>query len=205
MGSIDPRFEAAWREWLGALATDADAALAASHVYRELDGDARDALLGALSEDSPTLRVPKVAIYAPLLAVESDPARRARIAHALGSVAPADHRDLRALHGIAHDGSRVLALVRPLYLSFVDVLLCRYAADDGFRWCRHEALVDEKGAPAAGVAIDGVTLEPTPLAPVVEELAHAVLAQRRQGRDLPPPLKLFTHLFDARVEDESPP
>ncbi len=45
MAAADPRFQAAWQQWLRALATDADAALAAAHVYRDLDGAARDALL----------------------------------------------------------------------------------------------------------------------------------------------------------------
>ena len=43
MSGADPRFHAAWHEWLRALATDADAALAAAHVYRDLDTAARDA------------------------------------------------------------------------------------------------------------------------------------------------------------------
>ena len=108
MPALDPRFEAAWQEWLRALATNADAALAAAHVYRDLDGDARDALLTALTEDSPSLPGPAVAIYAPLLAAESDPARRARIELAMGDDVggrPSPHR-VRALRGIAKDGTR---------------------------------------------------------------------------------------------------
>jgi len=202
--AADPRFHAAWQEWLRALATDADAALAAAHVYRDLDGDARDALLTALTEDSRTLPVPAVAIYAPLLAVESDPSRRARIEEAIGSDLgeSQSRRRVRALRGIAPDGARVLALVSPLYLRFVDVLFCRYTADEGFVWVRHDALLDERDAPTDGTAVDGVTVEATPLTPVIEELAHAVLAQRRHGRELPPALHLFAHLFDAWVDDE---
>jgi hypothetical protein len=207
MAVADPRFHAAWQEWLRALATDADAALAAAHVYRDLDGDARDALLSALTEDSPAFLVPAVAIYAPLLAVESDPARRTRIELAIGDDlgADPDPRCVRALRGIARDGARVLALVSPLYLRFVDVLFCRYTADEGFVWVRHEALLDERDAPSDGDAVDGVAVEATPLTPVIEELAHAVLAQRRHGRELPPALHLFAHLFDARVDDEPSP
>ena len=206
MAVADPRFHAAWQEWLRALATDADAALAAAHVYRDLDGDARDALLSALTEDSPALPVPAVAIFAPLLAVESDPARRARIELAIGNDVGADpnRRRARALRGIASDGARVLALVSPLYLRFVDVLFCRYFADEGFVWVRHDALLDEGDAPANGTAIDGVPVEATPLTPVIEELAHAVLAQRRHGRALPPALHLFAHLFDAHLDDDTP-
>jgi hypothetical protein len=99
----------------------------------------------------------------------------------------------------------VLALVNPLYLRFVDVLLCRYASDEGFAWVRHEALLDERDAPRDGAVIEGVRVEATPLTPVIEELAHAVLAHRRHGRELPRPLQLFAHLFDARVEADDAP
>src|SRR5215204_5844541 len=80
----DPRLLAAWREWLGALATDAEAAMAASHVYADLAPEARNAWLDALQEDAPKLAVPRVAVYAPLLAVETDPARQNRIRDAVG-------------------------------------------------------------------------------------------------------------------------
>ena len=74
-GTLEPRLRSAWQEWLRALATNADAALAAAQVYRELDSPGRDAWLDALAEDAPLLAVPAVAIYAPLLAVEQDPQR----------------------------------------------------------------------------------------------------------------------------------
>src|SRR5215217_4808568 len=74
---VDPRILAAWREWLSALATDAEAAIAAAHVYGELGPEARDAWLDVLAEDGPKLLVPAVAIYAPLLSVEWDAVRRA--------------------------------------------------------------------------------------------------------------------------------
>jgi hypothetical protein len=192
---------------LRALATDADAAIAAAHVYRDLDPAARDAWLDALGEDSPELSVPKVAIYAPLLAVESDPSRRARMEHAIGSdlglgVAP---RRVRALRGIARDGARVVALVSPLYLQFVEVLWCRYIVDEGFVWVRHDVLVADHDAPGDGQSHDGVHMEATPITPVIEELAHAVLAQRRLGRELPASLHLFAHLFDARPDEDAQP
>jgi len=204
--SIDPRFEAAWRAWLAALATDADAALAAAHVYRDLDADARAAFLAALAEDVGALAVPRVALYAPLLAVETDPARRAQIERALGLAIDLGGAlptgEIQAFRGVAADRARVLALVRPLYLSFGDVLVCRYAVDEGFAWVRHDALVELDHAPKEGVVVDDVRLEGTPLGPVVEELAHAVLAQRRRGRDLPRALGLYADLFSARLEEE---
>lgn len=206
-GAVEPRHLAAWREWLGALATDAEAAIAAAHVYGELAPPAREAWLDALREDSPKLTVPAVAVYAPLLAVESDPGRRARIEHAIaggGLPAPGpDPRSINAFRGIARDSTRVIALVSPLYLDFVRVLFCRYSVDQGFVWVRHEAILRAEDAPRAGVVVDDVALEATPLTPVVEDLAHAVLAQRRRGLDLPEPLHLFAHLFDARVDDDA--
>ena len=203
--SSDARLVAAWQEWLKALATDADAAIAAAHVYRDLPEPARDAWLDALTEDSPALAVPAVAIYAPLLAVESDPDRRARMERAIGSDMGArpDPRRARALRGIARDGARVLALVSPLYLRFVEVLWCRYTVDDGFVWVRHDSLISEQDSPADGSRFEDVVLEATPITPVIEELAHAVLAQRRHGREPPAPLQLFAHLFDARVGDDA--
>ncbi len=201
---LDPRLVSAWQEWLRALATDADAAIAAAHVYRSLDAPARDAFLDAVTEDAPNLAVPAVAIFAPLLAAESDPDRRARIERAItdDTGAHLSAHPIRVLRGVARDGARVLAVVSPLYLRFVDVLFCRYFDDAGFVWVRHDALVADEDAPVAGALLDGVALEETPLEPVIEELAHAVLAHRRRGEDLPPALQLFAHLFDAHLPDE---
>ena len=80
----DTRVLDAWCEWLGALATDAEAALAAAIAYRELDAQGRVSWLNALEQDAVRLKVPRIAVYAPLLAVESDPERRERITFAMG-------------------------------------------------------------------------------------------------------------------------
>jgi hypothetical protein len=204
LGAVDPRILAAWRQWLSALATDAEAAIAAAHVYGELAPEARDAWLDALREDAPKLDVPSVAIYAPLLSVEADPHRRERIEEAIGGdlETPGDLTGVRALHGIASDGARVVALVSPLYLSFVRVLFCRYVADEGFVWVRHDPILGATDAPEDGAIVDDVILEATPLNPVIEELAHAVLAQSRRGLELPRSLQLFANLFTASVEPE---
>jgi hypothetical protein len=204
---IEPRILAAWREWLGALATDAEAAIAAAHVYGELGPEARDAWLDALHEDGPKLDVPSVAIYAPLLSVEADPARRERIEAAISDDldGPIVGGGIRALRGIASDGARLVALVSPLYLRFVRVLWCRFVSDEGFDWVRHDPILGEQDAPRDGALVDGVRLEVTPLNPVIEELALAVLAQRRKGTDLPRSLHLFANLFDAHVEEEPLP
>lgn len=204
-GSPDPRAQAAWQSWLTSLAVDAAAALGAAHAYAELDDDGRDAWLDALAEDAPRLEVPLVAVYGPLLTVETDPARRVRMGLALGDQA----RDalmtsgrIRTLRGIGADRIRVAVLVRPLYLKFVRILTCRYSPDDGFSWARYEPLATDGDAPPAGSSIDGVTLEATPSKPVIEELAHAILAQKRRGEDPPKALYSFADLFDAHVDSD---
>jgi hypothetical protein len=198
-GTVDPRILAAWREWLVALATDAEAAMAAAHVYAELAPEVRDAWLDALVEDAKNLAVPPVAIYAPLLSVERDPARRARIQAAVGGdeSARVDTTLVRAVRGIAADGSRLVSLVTPLYLSFVQVLSCRFHPDHGFVWVRHDPLLRAHEAPSAGWTSEDVLLEATPLKPVIEELAHAILAERRRGGELPESLRRFSDLFGA--------
>jgi hypothetical protein len=203
---VDPRILAAWREWLAALATDAEAAIAAAHVYGELGPEARDAWLDVLAEDAPKLQVPAVAIYAPLLSVESDEARRDRIQGAIGEGARAPQPPGGyVLRGVATDGDRVAAFVTPLYLRFVRVLWCRYLPEDGIAWARHDPIVRLDEAPRPGRLLDGVHLEATPMKPVIEELCHAVLAQRRKGAELPPSLQLCADLFDAHLEGDTLP
>lgn len=201
--ATDPRIRAAWREWLAALASDAEAALAAAHVYADLTPAARDAWLDALAEDGPELSVPLLAVYAPLLAVEGDPARRERMEEAIASemaFASPMGRSVRALRGMAPGGARVVALVEPVYLCFVRVLWCRYLPDEGFLWARHDSLLVDRDAPCSGAVVEGVALEATPLTPVIEELAHAILAHRRRGGEMPPSLHEFAGLFDADLE-----
>ncbi|HTN86461.1 MAG TPA: hypothetical protein VL242_22330 [Sorangium sp.] len=203
---LDPRILAAWREWLAALATDAEAAIAAAHVYGELGPEAREAWLDVLAEDAPKLQVPPVAIYAPLLSVESDAARRERIEEAIGAGERASGpAGGFALRGIAAGGDRVVALVTPLYLRFVRVLWCRYLPEDGIAWARHDPIVRAEEAPGPGMLLDGAQLEATPIKLVIEELCHAILAQQRKGAELPPSLQLCADLFDAQLEGDPLP
>src|ERR1700674_3925328 len=105
--SLDPRMRSAWRSWLSALATDAEAAMAAALAYESLPPEARDAWLDALETVAPTLDVPSLALYAPLLAVESDAPRRQRIEAAITSDPRAAVGSLtraQALRGVALDG-----------------------------------------------------------------------------------------------------
>lgn len=206
---LEPRMLAAWREWLAALASDADAALAAADLYAGLAPPARDAWLDALAEDGPGLDVPLLALYAPLLGVETDPDRRARMEVAVaiggdgsGGCPPTrlERPVVRAFSGMTASGARVVALIQPVYLQFVRVLWCRFVPDEGIHWARHDSLLANAHAPKNGDMVDGVMLERTPLAPIVEELAHAILAHRRSGSELPGSLCEFADLFGTDVE-----
>jgi hypothetical protein len=206
-GRVDTRALDAWCEWLGALATDAEAALAAAIAYQELDGGAREHWLSALEQDAQRLNVPRIAVYAPLLAVESDPERRARITEAIGpmDIAATPRSAAQGLCGRLSDGSNVAVLITPLYLDFVQVLACSYRVDRGFGWVRHDPIVDRKHAPRHGERIDGALVERTPLKSLIDDLAHAVLAHKRSGRELPEALRVFADLFGPNVSGSSPP
>jgi hypothetical protein len=200
-GRADTRVLDAWCEWLGALATDAEAALAAAIAYRELDAVARDHWLSALEQDAVRLKVPRIAVYAPLLAVESDPERRARIADAIGpmDLLAMPRSAAQGLLGKLADGSYVAVLITPLYLNFVQVLACSYRVERGFGWVRHDPIVDREQAPRHGGRIDGALVERTPLKSLIDDLAHAVLAHKRSGRELPEALRVFADLFGPNV------
>ena len=205
----DAHVRAAWRSWLSALATDAEAALAAAFAYDALPAEGRDAWLDALTDDAPLLGVPAVALYAPLLAVEVDCSRRARIEHAITTAPRSVGRarsETSALRGVARDGVHACAIVLPLYLDFVEVLYCRYTPSGGFVAVRHDPM-RHSGDVGAWHDVDGVAVEPTPLRIVVEELAHAVLADKREQRTTPRALASFAHLFApdlADAEDAEP-
>ncbi len=196
----------AWREWLRALATDAEAALAAAIAYRELDGAARDTWLRALEQDAELIAVPKFAVYAPLLAVEADPERRARIQRAVGPLDAATPRvAAQAFQGVSKNGMRLAVLVSPLYLDFVQVLACAYRPDMGFDWVRHDPIVERRGAPRHGDTIETVTLEAAPLPALIDDLALAVLAHRRSGQPLPEALRIYADLFAPTPSVSTPP
>jgi hypothetical protein len=199
----DHRVQAAWRSWLSALAADAEAAMAAALAYESLPPEARDAWLDAIEADAPTLDVPPVALYAPLLAVEAEgEPRRARIEAAIAA-APAPGRcpgEARALRGVGADGTHACVIVRPLYLQFVQVLACRYTPSGGFIAVKHEPLRHVDGIEAFD-SFEGIAVEPTPLRIVVEELAYAILADKREQRVTPAALASFAFLFAPDLDD----
>ena len=177
--------------------------MAAALAYESLPEEGRDAWLDALEVDAPALEVRAVALYAPLLAVELDSARRSRIQKAVADdpVSETDGvDDARALRGVAQDGTHTCVIVAPLYLDFVQVLTCRYTPSGGFLACRHDPLCHAGDLPPLG-DVEGVAVELTPLHIVVEELAHAILADRRARRELPGPLASFAHLFGPDLDE----
>src|SRR5262245_25535949 len=194
-------------EWLEALASDAEAALAAAIAYRELSPSARDQWLDVLEQDAKRLEVPTIALYAPLLSVESDPARRQRIAQKIDPMdAHATPRfAARGLAGIGDDGTRVAVLVVPLYLDFTQVVACGYRKNSGFSWVRHDPIVLGERAPRSGDTVGGVCVEATPLKSLIDDLALAILAHRREGREIPEALRVFADLFGPVSEGSVPP
>jgi len=216
---MDPsRALGAWRSWLTALATDAEAALAAAMTYASLAGEARDAWLDALDRDRGSVDVPHEALYAPLLAVEADESRRARIEHAMApheagdapKSAPPSSRAApartRALRGTTKSGDVVCAVATPLYLDFVELLVCRYRPDRGVFTAHHEPFrhADSVVASVASALEQPIDLQPASLRDVIEELAHAVVADRREGRVAPDALARFSHLFGPDLEEDRP-
>jgi len=193
-----PPAHRAWRVWLQSLATDAEAVTAAAHLYGELPDDARNAWLDALEEDMHALNVPEVAVYGPLLAVERDPERLDRIRERAGRTLGPVTQVRRALLGTASDGVRLSVLVIPLYLDFQRVLVSRFVKDWGFEWVKQDPFVPDADTPVDGSVIEGVKLYQSSTEAVVDELAHAVLAHRRRGLEVPVLLKHCADLFSAR-------
>ncbi|MCS6901287.1 MAG: hypothetical protein RMJ98_16560 [Myxococcales bacterium] len=98
-----------------------------------------------------------------------------------------------ALRGFVSGGERVVVL---LWTSGDGghAFLCRYHPTQGFRWVQREDLMGYK-ALSDGRSLDGTPLERTPLKPVLEELAHAVVAHCRAGHQLLPELQLLVDLL----------
>jgi len=198
--SDDARYARAWRVWLEALAHDPEAAWAAAMTYRSLDVRGREAWIAALDLDAKSVGAPAIALYAPLLAVEEEPARRARLQQTLmRHGAPAPQHVLRGLRG-DEGRQRVVVLVHPLYLDFVEVLVCRLQGDDGFQEVRHDPIRKASEAPKEGDEIDGIALEAVPVEPLIEELSYAVVAHRRRNQPLPTALARFVDLFAPRAD-----
>jgi hypothetical protein len=86
----------------------------------------------------------------------------------------------------------------------VQVLACGYRPRDGFDWVRHDPIVGDRSAPAAGQQLEGVRLENAPMKPLIDELAHTVLAHTRSGRPIPETLRAFADLFGPGGNGDAP-
>lgn len=204
-GSDTPeRGREAWRAWLQALSNDAEAAIWAALAYETLDAGARDAFLLALEQDAPTLGVPRIAVYAPLLSVEDDENRRARIVRSMGTDTGTSQGRVQAFAGEGGNGERVVVVVRPVYLDFVRVISCRLGPD-GVRWVRDEPLMHRRDAPTERATIEGMVLERVPTRAVVDHVALAVVAERRRNRTLSERLRPLLDLLDSSLAPHSDP
>lgn len=200
----DPRMTAAFKAWLEALATDPEAATSAAMAYESLEPEGRDAWLDAIEAEAPRLEVPAIALYAPLLGVETDERRRARMDRVLSKArVPPPPRTLRALHGLGASGEVVAAIVIPLYLDFVELLVCRYQPDVGVTSAQRGPLLRASevwGGATPLRELDGVSLSEVPFAHLVEDLAHALVADLREGRPPPEPLRTYDFLFAVTLD-----
>ncbi len=206
LAGTDPRLVDVWCTFLGSLATDAEAALAAAMAYRELDGEARDVWIAALEQDMDRVTVPRIAIYAPLLAVEVDAARRQRLLSAIGPISSdaTPRQAAYALAGKVGGPNRITAIIAPLYLDFVQVIACSFRLGEAFDWVKHDPIVERRHAPRPGECLNGVLLEATPLNAAVDDLAITVVAHARDGRSIPEALSVFADLFGPSAA-EAPP
>jgi len=196
-----PRSVMAWRAWLGALASDAEAAQAAALAYEQLDATGRDAWIESLAQDAVEIGVPRIALYAPLLAVELDVQRRERIQQALGphESKAAPRQITRALVGFGRGDLKVAVLISPLYMDFVQVMACGYRIGEAFDWVRHDPIVSTHSIVRPGDRVDGVVVEASPLKGVIDELALTIVAHNRTRGQLPPTLRAFAHVFGPNV------
>ncbi len=198
----EPRVVGAWCAWLDSMATDAEAAMAAALAYQQLDDAARDNWLDVVQADLRRVVAPRIAVFAPLLAVEVEPGRRQRILAAIGPMDAASlpRSEPRGLLGFGEDGVRIGVLVVPLYLDFVQVLACRYHLSRGFDWVRHDPIVDLTKCPVVGDGFDAIVLERVSFQSVVDEFAQSIVAHVRGGRPVPTGLSCFAYLFSASGE-----
>ena len=191
-----------WRTFLASLAHDAEAALAASHAYKQLDVKGRDAWLEHLEADIENINIPLVAVYAPLLAAENCEERRLQIFEKIGwsALSHTPRVAAYAVSGSLSDNRKLAIIVTPMYLNFVRALVCVFTPRESIEWARHDPLLDAEKTPRAGTRFEGVRLESTPLKAVIDELAETVLAHSRNGQKIPEELSEFADLFGIDQE-----
>lgn len=193
----EQRVTRVWCEWLQTLAHDPEAALAAAQAYQQLGDEDREQWLNVLESDAGAVGVPSIAIYAPLLAVESEPRRYRRILDGIHYERGLSEQlaERKALFGQLPNGAHVAVLIEPLYLDFVQVVACAYHPGRHFTWVKLDPLVTAARALQAGSVLEGALLESVPSRSLVDELARTVVAHGRSGREFPEGLCALADLF----------
>jgi hypothetical protein len=209
----EPRVGALWGEWLHALTCEPDAALAAADVYSRMTDVERDRWLNELERDVSCFSVPAVAVFAPLLAVEVNGPRRARMQEMMRLHTPFSvaREPLRALLGET-SLCRCAVLVAPVYLDFFQVLACTFIPGERFLQVAHDPILRRAEAPVAGLCThvelcklagvggESLWLDETPVTSVVDELAVTIVAHERSGQVLPEALRSFSDWFSLRCD-----
>lgn len=211
-----PKNGSPFKAWLASLGRDGSAALAAGEVYGSLPADERNAWLDAVASDlaSPSARdvaegesvaASVAAAYAPLLAHEQDPGRRARI---LSEITKAglgeDVGRMRALMGAGRFSferlpCQIVVLLRGLAFDLCEALICAITMGEDGEQIRAatylglasaveaERVAQEMGAPC--------TLSPADPREATDVIAHGVWSDARAGREPRPDLAAAAHFF----------
>jgi hypothetical protein len=80
-------------------------------------------------------------------------------------------------------------------MDFVQVMACGYRVAESFDWVRHDPIVSIGSVPRAGVRVEGVVVESSPLKGVIDELALTIVAHHRAHGEVTPALRAFAHVF----------
>lgn len=191
----DLRERSVWQGWLESMARDPEVALAAAMAYRELSDAARESWLLSLVADIGASRVPRVAVFGPLLGVEEDPERRRFLVQQIERD-PTPHVSgvHRALMGVGNEGQVTLVLVMPLYLNFVQLLSCTIAGDR-FAEVRHDPIALGSRAPREYELFEGLRLEAVSLKTALDLVATAILKHRREELPIPEAIRCLVDLL----------
>jgi hypothetical protein len=193
--------------WLASLGRDGSAALAAGELYGSLPPAERDAWLDAVSGDlGHELGASLAAAYAPLLAHEEDPGRRARILRGIANAGlGAQVGRMKAALGPGRVGFErepctIVVLLRGLAFDLSEGLVCALTNDaDGDEHMREvtylgltskveaERVAVEMGAPCT--LLDADPCDAT------DRLAHVIWNDSRKGRRPHADLTAAAHFF----------
>jgi hypothetical protein len=183
----------AFRALVRQIAVDADAALGFASAYGEMSDEARDAQIAVLEHEAKSLRLPREGLFAPLLAVENDPKRRARLVAALRGQSNLRDGTVRAFY--TQETPARIVLLSVAYLDFATGVVAEVAP---LRATRIPLMrVDQASA------VLGCGLVPCALDEAVDHLAHAVVAHRdslEEAACLMPYLELFAPRPEALQE-----